>query len=129
MIYTAFQDRLDAIPRPDSTKIKESVFKEMDSFVGTKKQIEDREDELKILVDAEMKNARNEYSEKHKAVLAGFRKALAEHYGFGNAEVDVKVYDKAYENACSNGLSGIEEEYEDLMEMAEQIFKIGQRTT
>ena len=125
MIYTAFQDRLDAIPRPDSTKIKESVFKEMDSFVGTKQQIQDHEDKLKHLVKAEIKNARNEYAQKHRAILDEFKKALADQYGIENDEVNDIVYEEAYENGASGGLHSIECEYSEFIDVAERIFKIG----
>lgn len=128
MIYPDYERQIQDLTYPDRKAIKAMLFEGFEDFVGTKKEIEAREEALKAQADLEIKEALKQHAQLHNSVLSAFAAALAEEYGTGNPVVDDKVYSLAWEDGHSSGVSEVENHYLDYAELAQIAFDEGKKS-
>lgn len=122
MIYEKYEKMARAVEYPCRSEIKEEVFAGFDEFVGTKKQIIDEEKRLNDLVTATYRSKAREYTKQLTEIKEQFKQALFEEYGFGNDAINNEVWGFVSDNSYYD----IEDEFEDLIEIAEFAYCNGQ---
>ena len=130
MIYPEYEERLKALgefERPSMAEIESRIFEGFDDFVGTKADIEAREQELKDQVSKEWAAENQKYADQYGEIVGEFVEALHKEYGTGVKELDEAVYREADQRGHAEGVSSIESAYMDLIEIAKLGLKAGMK--
>jgi hypothetical protein len=97
--------------------VKEIVNPVMETFVGTKKEIEDKESKLNIEASNAFHDYVNKRAEGESNLLKEFKHDLAIENGIENHPKLDKLWEKAWEHGHSSGLSEVKYWFEDLIEL------------
>lgn len=127
MIYPEYKERAEQITCPSLLSIRLEVFNGFKDFVGTKAQIDARENELHERAYKLEKEARKAFENAYDEVVSEFAEALHKEYGTGVKVLDDAVYGEADRRGHSGGFSDIESVYIDLIEIAKIGLKEGMK--
>lgn len=127
MIAQKYENRIKEIKMPSKADLKAEIFKDFENFVGTKAQIEARENELDEALKDAVRKSRIDYDAARNKVIEDFAAELSSFYGTEVKEVDDKLFQIAEQKGHGGGFHEIENHYSDLVELAEVALQAGKK--
>lgn len=106
----------EASPFPSTVKARAMFLPELDTFVGTKKQIEEKEKELYGKVDAEMNRQREVFRSNQANASTQLQTDLEEYHEVAGHPKAGLLFAKAWEWGHASGYAEVASVYADLVD-------------
>jgi hypothetical protein len=112
-----YTNKAKEVPYPSQSEIKKEFMKEMETFVGTKKQIEQKEKEIEVQVTAELRRLQQIYGTHVHSVEQELKTDLEREYDLATHPKRDKLWSLAWEKGHSDGYQQVYGEYCELVDL------------